>query len=47
LARTQAKAQEAFDVVRDALLRFRLRPNEIKSRLRADANIEDLFLIGG
>src|SRR5262249_62358535 len=44
---TQAAAQQAFGVISDALLRYRLRPNEAKSRIRAEANIEDLFLIEG
>ncbi|WP_297537995.1 reverse transcriptase domain-containing protein [Amycolatopsis sp.] len=46
-ARTQQEAEEAFWAISDALLRMRLRPNETKSRIRADANVEDLFLIGG
>lgn len=40
-------AQEAFYTVSDALLSQRLYPNETKSRIRVDANIEDLFLAGG
>jgi hypothetical protein len=44
---TQAAAQQAFGVISAALLRYRLRPNEAKSRIRAEANIEDLFLIEG
>lgn len=46
-ARTHEEAQEAFYVISDALLLLRLRPNETKSRIRDDANVEDLFLIGG
>lgn len=45
--RTRADAQEAFYAISDALLSLRLRPNEAKSRIREDANVEDLFLIGG
>jgi hypothetical protein len=44
---TQAAAQEAFYAISDALLRYRLAPNETKSQIRADANVEDLFLIEG
>jgi RNA-directed DNA polymerase len=46
-ARTREEAQEAFYTISDALLLLRLRPNETKSRIRDDANVEDLFLIGG
>lgn len=46
-ARTREEAQEAFYTISDALLQLRLRPNEAKSRIRDDANVEDLFLIGG
>lgn len=46
-ARTRAEAQEAFYAISDALLLLRLRPNGTKSRIREDANVEDLFLIGG
>lgn len=46
-ARTRADAQEAFYAISDALLSVRLRPNEVKSRIREDVNVEDLFLIGG
>lgn len=46
-ARTHEEAQEAFYAISDALLLLRLRPNETKSRIRDDANVEDLFLIGG
>lgn len=46
-ARTREEAQEAFYTISDALLQLRLRPNEIKSRIREDVNVEDLFLIGG
>ncbi|MFI7122631.1 reverse transcriptase domain-containing protein [Amycolatopsis sp. NPDC049868] len=46
-ARTRDDAQEAFYAISDALLQLRLRPNERKSRIREDANVEDLFLIGG
>ena len=46
-ARTREEAQEAFYAISDALLLLRLRPNETKSRIRRDANVEDLFLIGG
>jgi hypothetical protein len=46
-ARVQRDAEEAFFAVSDALLQMRLRPNEHKSRIRTDANVEDLFLIGG
>ena len=45
--RTRAEAQEAFYAISDALLLLRLRPNGTKSRIREDANVEDLFLIGG
>lgn len=45
--RTRADAQEAFYAISDALLSLRLRPNEVKSRIREDVNVEDLFLIGG
>jgi hypothetical protein len=44
---TRAAAQQAFGAISAALLRYRLRPNETKSRIRAEANIEDLFLIEG
>jgi RNA-directed DNA polymerase len=46
-ARTHEEAQEAFYTISDALLLLRLRPNETKSRIRDDVNVEDLFLIGG
>lgn len=46
-ARTREEAQEAFYAISDALQLLRLRPNETKSRIREDANVEDLFLIGG
>jgi RNA-directed DNA polymerase len=46
-ARTREEAHEAFYAISDALLLLRLRPNEAKSRIREDANVEDLFLIGG
>jgi hypothetical protein len=46
-ARTREEAQEAFYAISDALLLLRLRPNETKSRIREDANVEGLFLIGG
>ncbi|MFD8497767.1 reverse transcriptase domain-containing protein [Amycolatopsis sp. NPDC059657] len=46
-ADSQDEAREAFDAISDALWNFRLRPNETKSRIRAGANVEDLFLIGG
>ncbi|WP_228708056.1 reverse transcriptase domain-containing protein [Amycolatopsis keratiniphila] len=46
-APTREEAHGAFDTISDALLRLRLRPNERKSRIRNDANVEDLFLIGG
>ncbi|MEU3622511.1 Retron-type reverse transcriptase [Amycolatopsis coloradensis] len=44
---SRAEAHAAFYTISDALLRLRLRPNERKSRIRNDANVEDLFLIGG
>jgi hypothetical protein len=47
VARVQHDAEEAFFAVSDTLLQMRLRPNEHKSRIRTDANVEDLFLIGG
>lgn len=43
----RVEAQDAFNSISDALLLSRLRPNEAKSRIRARANVEDLFLIGG
>lgn len=46
-AQTQEEALQAFFAISDALLRLRLQPNETKSRIRASANVEDLFLIGG
>ncbi len=46
-APTREEAHSAFYTISDALLRLRLRPNECKSRIRNDANVEDLFLIGG
>jgi RNA-directed DNA polymerase len=46
-AGNQHDAERAFFAVSDALLRMRLCPNEHKSRIRADVNVEDLFLIGG
>lgn len=46
-ARTRDEAQDAFYAISDALLLLRLRPNETKSRIRENTNVEDLFLIGG
>ena len=46
-AADETTAQEAFDTIADALARFGLQPNNSKSRVRARANVEDLFLIGG
>lgn len=46
-ATDEGEAQEAFHAVAAALAQFGLRPNESKSRVRAQANVEDLFLIGG
>jgi len=46
-ARTREEAREAFHAISDGLLLLRLRPNETKSRIREDGNVEDLFLIGG
>jgi RNA-directed DNA polymerase len=46
-ARIQYEAEQAFYTISDALQQVRLYPNEQKSRIRADVNVEDLFLIGG
>jgi hypothetical protein len=46
-AADETEAHAAFTVIAEALARFGLRPNESKSRVRARANVEDLFLIGG
>lgn len=46
-ARTKFDAEEAFYALSDALGALRLCPNEEKSRIRSEVNIEDLFLIGG
>ncbi|MFF0147003.1 reverse transcriptase family protein [Amycolatopsis sulphurea] len=46
-AGAREEAHEAFYAISDALLTLRLCPNEIKSRIREDVNVEDLFLIGG
>lgn len=46
-AATGAEAQAAFTAIRDALAAEGLRPNLHKSRIRAHANAEDLFLIDG
>ncbi|MEV0675866.1 Retron-type reverse transcriptase [Actinosynnema sp. NPDC050436] len=43
----ETEARVAFTVIAEALVRFGMRPNESKSRVRARANVEDLFLIGG
>lgn len=46
-AATMEQAQEAFWRISDAMLVVRLQPNAAKSRLRREANAEDLFLIDG
>lgn len=46
-ARTRNEAVEAFSRISDALACQRLKPNAVKSRLREDVCVEDLFLIGG
>ncbi|WP_238412889.1 reverse transcriptase domain-containing protein [Saccharothrix deserti] len=46
-ARDRDHAQDAFTTIAEALVQFGLRPNQSKSRVRAQANVEDLFLIGG
>lgn len=46
-ATDETEAHAAYTLITEALARFGLRPNESKSRVRARANIEDLFLIGG
>jgi RNA-directed DNA polymerase len=40
------ESQEAFYIISDALLSQRLYPEETRSRIRSDVNVEDLFLIG-
>jgi RNA-directed DNA polymerase len=40
------QSQEVFYTISDALLSQRLHPDETRSRIRSDVNIEDLFLIG-
>nr|WP_312871705.1 reverse transcriptase domain-containing protein [Amycolatopsis acididurans] len=46
-AETLAGAEEAFWCISDAMAAVRLEPNADKSRLRRNANAEDLFLIDG
>jgi RNA-directed DNA polymerase len=46
-AASEAAAQAAFAVIGDALAAEGLRPHPVKSRVRAAANAEDLFLIAG
>jgi RNA-directed DNA polymerase len=46
-AATEIEAHAAFAVIRDALAAEGMRPNTDKSRVRAPANAEDLFLIAG
>ncbi|WP_255375757.1 reverse transcriptase domain-containing protein [Saccharomonospora sp. CUA-673] len=46
-AATMAGAGEAFWCISDAMAAVRLEPNAAKSRIRRDANAEDLFLIDG
>ncbi|MBC3194008.1 Retron-type reverse transcriptase [Pseudonocardia sp. C8] len=44
---TVADAEEAFRCISDAMAAVRLEPNAAKSRVRRQANAEDLFLIDG
>jgi RNA-directed DNA polymerase len=44
---SEGEAQAAFGVIGDALAAEGLRPHPLKSRIRAAANAEDLFLIAG
>lgn len=46
-ARNREEAEEAFTRIIDALSQIDLAANTAKSRIRRDACVEDLFLIGG
>jgi RNA-directed DNA polymerase len=46
-AATAAQARAAFSQISEALAASGMRPNQAKSRVRAVANAEDLFLIAG